>query len=129
MFDKIQHIGYYTADLEAAVAWFNQGFGSENAGGGVVASSVQVPGGGSNAFLRFGQVEVELLQPADTSNLPQDGLVMHHVAYVVSRYPSAPSRSARPGGSSLWPMLPGPISWDSSCSTSTQLPPTTCCCT
>ena len=84
MFDKIQHIGYYTANLDAAVAWFNQGFGSENAGGGVVASSVQVPGGGSNAFLRFGQVEVELLQPADTSNLPQDGLVMHHVAYVVS---------------------------------------------
>jgi catechol 2,3-dioxygenase-like lactoylglutathione lyase family enzyme len=84
MFDKIQHIGYYTANLDAAVAWFNQGFGSENAGGGVVASSVQVPGGGSNAFLRFGQVEVELIQPADTSNLPQDGLVMHHVAYVVS---------------------------------------------
>ena len=83
MFDKIQHIGYLVADLDAAVAWFNQGFGSENAGGGAVLSSVQVPGGGSNAFLRFGQVEVELIQPADTSNLPRDGLVMHHVAYVV----------------------------------------------
>ena len=83
MFDKIQHIGYYTADLEAAIAWFNRGFGAENAGGGAVASSVQVPGGGSNAFLRFGQVEVELIQPADAANLPPDGLVMHHVGYVV----------------------------------------------
>ena len=83
MFDKIQHIGYYCADLEAAVAWYNRGFGAESAGGGDVAVSVQVPGGGINAFLRFGQVEVELIQPADTSGLPSDGLVMHHVAYVV----------------------------------------------
>ncbi len=83
MFDKIQHIGYYTADLDAAVAWFNRGFGAENADGGPVSSSVQVPGGGVNAFLRFGQVEVELIQPADTSAIPDGGLVMHHVGYVV----------------------------------------------
>ncbi len=84
MFDKIQHIGYLVADLEAAVAWFNRGFGAGNAGGGAVRSSVQVPGGGRNAFLRFGQVEVELIQPADTAGLPPDALVMHHVGYVVS---------------------------------------------
>ena len=83
MFDKIQHIGYYCADLEAAIAWYNQGFGALSAGGGDVAVSVQVPGGGINAFLRFGQVEVELIQPGDTSGLPSNGLVMHHVAYVV----------------------------------------------
>ena len=83
MFDKIQHIGYYTADLDAAVAWFRQGFGAEKADGGLVASSVQVPGGGVNAFLRFGQVEVELIQPADTAGLPANALAMHHVAYVV----------------------------------------------
>ena len=83
MFEKIQHIGYYCADLEAAVAWYNQGFGALRAGGGDLAVSVQVPEGGANAFLRFGQVEVELIQPADTSSLPNDGLVMHHVAYVV----------------------------------------------
>lgn len=84
MFDKIQHIGYYTADLDAAVAWFRQGFGAERADGGPVASSVQVPGGGVNAFLRFGQVEVELIQPADAASIPPaETLVMHHVAYVV----------------------------------------------
>lgn len=83
MFDKIQHIGYYTADLDAAVAWFRQGFGAAKADGGLVTSSVQVPGGGVNAFLRFGQVEVELIQPADTAGLPANALAMHHVAYVV----------------------------------------------
>ena len=83
MFDKIQHIGYYCADLNAAIAWYNKGFGALSAGGGDLATSVQVPGGGINAFLRFGQVEVELIQPADTSGLPEDALVMHHVAYVV----------------------------------------------
>ncbi len=84
MFDKIQHIGYYVADLSAAVAWYNRGFGAERADGGAVASSVQVPGGGVNAFLRFGQVEVELIQPADPSGLPRDALVMHHAAYAVA---------------------------------------------
>ena len=38
MFDKIQHIGYYTADLDAAVAWFRQGFGAERADGGSPAA-------------------------------------------------------------------------------------------
>ncbi len=97
MFDKIQHIGYLTADLEAAVTWFNQGFGAENADGGAVASSVQVPGGGVNAFLRFGQVEVELIQLADTANLPPNGLVMHHVAYVVSDIRQAIAECQRRG--------------------------------
>ena len=38
MFDKIQHIGYLVADLDKAVAWFKQGFGAANAGGGAVQS-------------------------------------------------------------------------------------------
>ena len=125
MFDKIQHIGYYCADLEAAIAWYNKGFGAESAGGGDVAVSVQVPGGGINAFLRFGQVEVELIQPADTSGLPSNGLVMHHVAYVVPDIPSRPSRSARPGASGSPPTRPAPTNWASSCSTSIPKPPTT----
>ena len=33
MFDKIQHIGYLVADMDQAVAWFEQGFGAANAGG------------------------------------------------------------------------------------------------
>ena len=37
MFDKIQHIGYLVADLDAAVDWFQQGFGAANAGGSTLA--------------------------------------------------------------------------------------------
>ena len=84
MFDKIQHIGYLAADLDSAVGWFKQNFGAENAGGGNVSSSVAVPSGGRNAFVRFGQIEMELIEPNDKGNLPRDALVMHHVGYVVS---------------------------------------------
>ena len=84
MFEKIQHIGYLVADLDAAVRWFETGFGGQNAGGGNLGSSVAVPGGGRNAFIHFGQVETELIEPADTSKLPKDALVMHHVGYVVA---------------------------------------------
>ena len=89
MFDKIQHIGYLVSDLDKAVAWFNKGFGAENAGGEPVQSSRVVPGGGRNAFVHFGQVEAELIEPVDTSTLPTDTLVMHHVGYVVADIPRA----------------------------------------
>ena len=84
MFEKIQHIGYLVGDLDAAVQWFKAGFGGENVGGGNVNSSVAGPGGGRNTFIHFGQVEVELCEPSDTSKLPTNTLVMHHVGYVVS---------------------------------------------
>jgi methylmalonyl-CoA/ethylmalonyl-CoA epimerase len=89
MFDKIQHIGYLVADLDKAIEWFQQGFGAANAGGGTVRSSRAVPGGGRNAFVHFGQVEAEIIEPGDTSNIPQDTLVMHHVGYVVADIPRA----------------------------------------
>jgi catechol 2,3-dioxygenase-like lactoylglutathione lyase family enzyme len=89
MFDKIQHIGYLVADLDKAIEWFQQGFGAANAGGGTVRSSRAVPGGGRNAFVHFGQVEAELIEPGDTSDIPQDTLVMHHVGYVVADIPRA----------------------------------------
>jgi methylmalonyl-CoA/ethylmalonyl-CoA epimerase len=84
MFDKIQHIGYLAADLDAAVNWFKQSFGAENAGGGNLGNSLAVPSGGRNAFVRFGQIEMELIEPNDKGGLPRDALVMHHVGYVVS---------------------------------------------
>jgi catechol 2,3-dioxygenase-like lactoylglutathione lyase family enzyme len=89
MFEKIQHIGYLVDDLEKAVAWFKNGFGAERAGGGLVQSSRAVPGGGRNAFVHFGQVEAELIEPGDTSTLPKDTLVLHHVGYVVADIPKA----------------------------------------
>jgi catechol 2,3-dioxygenase-like lactoylglutathione lyase family enzyme len=83
MFVKIQHIGYLVADLNAAVDWFRKNFGAENAGGSTLGNGVAVPSGGRNAFVHFGQIEAELIEPNDKSNLPADTLVMHHVGYVV----------------------------------------------
>ena len=77
MFTKIQHVGYQVRDLDAAVSWFAGSFGAQRIGSGPTAS------GGANAFLRFGQIEVELLQPPDSSSLAEGRLEMHHVGYVV----------------------------------------------
>jgi len=85
MFEKIQHIGYLVADLDAAIDWFKQTFGGDNAGGSNLnPGGVAVPSGGRNAFIHFGQVEVELIEPNDKTNVPDNALVMHHVAYVVA---------------------------------------------
>src|SRR5215471_2812877 len=97
MFDKIQHIGYLVNDLDKAVEWFKHGFGGENAGGGPVQSSRAVPSGGRNAFVHFGQVEAELIEPGDTSTIPKDTLVLHHVGYVVADISRAVARAQARG--------------------------------
>ena len=84
MFEKIQHIGYLTPDLDAAIAWFEKSFGATNAGGGPLGNSIAVPSGGRNAYVRFGQAEAEIIEPEDKSGLTGDVLTMHHVGYVVS---------------------------------------------
>ena len=76
MIERIQHIGYLVADLDETVAWFEKTFGGKKVGGGPLAI-------GRNAILRFGQVEVDLIEPADNGNLPKDALTMHHVGYIV----------------------------------------------
>ncbi len=101
MFDTIQHIGYLTGDLDKAVAWFVRAFGAVNAGGGALADGPVVPGGGRNAFVRFGGVEAELMQPADTRALPKDTLVMHHVGYVVADIAKAAAQAKAKGLSFL----------------------------
>ena len=77
MFNKIQHVGYQVNDLEKAVASFSQKFGGRRAGGGTAQL------GGRNAFVRFGSIEVELLEPLNHNQLPENTLLMHHVGYVV----------------------------------------------
>ena len=62
MFQKIQHIGYYTTDLDGAVGWFEKSFGAVNAGGGPMQQSYAVPSGGRNAYVRFGHVEAEIIE-------------------------------------------------------------------
>lgn len=83
MIDKIQHIGYLVQDLETAVAWHEKTFSGKTIGRFDVAKSFIVPSGGKGAFVRFGDGEVELIQPGDTSNIPQGGLALHHVGYLV----------------------------------------------
>jgi methylmalonyl-CoA/ethylmalonyl-CoA epimerase len=84
VFDKIQHIGYLTPDLDAAIAWFGQSFGARKSGGSDIPKSYAVPSGGRNAYVRFGRVEVEIIEPEDRQGLSSDILTMHHVGYVVS---------------------------------------------
>ena len=92
MFDKIQHVSYLTADLDAAVAWFSNTFGGLNAGGSSLNASVAVPSGGRNAFVHFGQIEIEVIEPNDKTDVPANTLVMHHVAYAVSDISQAASQ-------------------------------------
>ena len=83
MFEKIQHIGYLTPDLDAAIAWFEKSLGATNAGGGTLAPTYALPSGGRNAYVRFGAAEAELLEPEDKSGLSDNVLTMHHVGYLV----------------------------------------------
>lgn len=84
MFERIQHIGYLTPDLDAAIAWFEKSFGAAKAGGGPLGKGYAMPSGGRNAYMRFGNAEAELLEPEDKSGLSSDVLTMHHVGYVVA---------------------------------------------
>ena len=84
MFQNIQHIGYYTTDLDGAVGWFEKSFGAVNAGGGDMRQSYAVPSGGRNAYVRFGHVEAEIIEPGDKKGLTTGRLTMHHVGYVVA---------------------------------------------
>ena len=84
MFDNIQHIGYLTQDLDAAVAWFERSFGGRKAGGGNLPKNYAVPSGGRNAYVRFGRVETEIIEPEDRQGLSESILTMHHVGYTVS---------------------------------------------
>ena len=84
MFQKIQHMGYLTPELDAAVAWFQQSFGAVNGGGGPLAESYAVPSGGRNVYLRFGRAEAEIIEPQDKQGLSSGHLTLHHVGYVVA---------------------------------------------
>jgi len=97
MFEAIQHIGYLVDDLATAEAWFAETFGAERIGGGTMQAGFVVPSGGRNAFMRFGDVEVELMQPGDTSALPKSTLVMHHVGYVVADMQKAAAQARARG--------------------------------
>lgn len=91
MFSKIQHVGYQVNNLEQAVSWFAEKFGATRAAGGPAQL------GGRNAFVRFGQIEVELLEPRVHDDLPEDTLLMHHVGYVVPDLQKAAAKLQQKG--------------------------------
>ncbi len=97
MIDKIQHIGYLTRDLDAAIAWYEKNFSGKAVGSFNVGQGFIVPSGGRGAFVRFGDGEVELIEPVDKSGIPQGGLALHHVGYVVPDMEAAMSQLSSKG--------------------------------
>ena len=78
MFKDVYHIGYRTRDKDAAIAFYKEAFGAE------LKLEANNTDGAKLAFLRLGATEIELIQPADTSDLRDEPLlVMDHVGYVV----------------------------------------------
>jgi methylmalonyl-CoA/ethylmalonyl-CoA epimerase len=78
MFKDVYHIGYRTYDKDAAIKFYREAFGAE------LKLEAANADGAKLAFLRMGGTEVELIQPADASEL-RDGplLVLDHIGYVV----------------------------------------------
>ena len=76
MFIKVQHAGYLVENLDEAIDWYVNTFGAEHTGRGM-------GGPGELGFVQIGQVEVELIQPSDMSQLAGATHALHHVGYVV----------------------------------------------
>ena len=77
MLGKIHHAGYLVNDLDAVVAWYEKTFDGKQTSGGDGA------GGNKVAFVRLGDGEVELIEPADKGELGGRSWAYHHIGYVV----------------------------------------------
>ena len=79
MFSDIHHVSYLVPDLDAAIQSYADTLGA------VVTGRGPVPNLGEVVFLQVGHVEVEFIQPEDTTALGDAGgsWVVHHVAYAV----------------------------------------------
>ena len=80
--ERIVHAGYRVRDLDKAIAYYVDNFQGEHIGGRTSGT------GGRNAFVNFGQVQVELIEPADTAGMTADRHEMDHVGYAVGDIPS-----------------------------------------
>ena len=83
MLGKIHHAGYLVDNLDAVVAWYEKTFDGKQTAGG------DTPGGGKVAFVRLGDGEVELIQPADKAELAGHSWAYHHIGYVVDNVEKA----------------------------------------
>ena len=75
--ERIVHAGYRVKDLNKAITWYVDNFQGEHIGGGTF------PNVGRIAYVNFGQVQVELIQPDDAAGISGDAHAMDHVGYVV----------------------------------------------
>jgi catechol 2,3-dioxygenase-like lactoylglutathione lyase family enzyme len=74
--ERIVHAGYRVKDLEEAIKWYVDKFDGSHIGGGPSRT------GSRNAFVNFGQVQVELIEPTDPATMGSDH-IMDHVGYAV----------------------------------------------
>ena len=84
MFSDIHHVSYLVPDLDSAIQSYSRTLGAVVAGRGQVANLGEV------VFLQVGDVEVEFIQPEETSTLHDavlhdaaGGWTVNHVAYAV----------------------------------------------
>ena len=78
VFKGVHHIGYLTDDVQAARKFF-----ADNFDGQVLRESTS-PEGNKALFMQMGEVEVEIIEPADRSKLGgKKGLVIEHVGFLV----------------------------------------------
>jgi catechol 2,3-dioxygenase-like lactoylglutathione lyase family enzyme len=75
---QIVHAGYLVENVDETVAWYAEKFDGA-AVGGIGASRT----GARQAFVNFGQVQVELIEATDPKNRGGKPCVMDHVGYVV----------------------------------------------
>ena len=74
--ERIIHAGYRVKDLEEAIKWYIDKFDGSHIGGGPSRT------GSRNAFVNFGQVQVELIEPTDPRSMGANH-IMDHVGYAV----------------------------------------------
>jgi catechol 2,3-dioxygenase-like lactoylglutathione lyase family enzyme len=88
--DHIIHAGYLVRNVAEAVAWYVDRFDGVHVGGGASRR------GGRNAFVNFGQVQVELIEPQDPSTMGAHH-AMDHVGYVIRDMGAAITECRRRG--------------------------------
>lgn len=100
MFKDVYHIGYQTDDKDAAIAFYQKALGGE------LKLESRNPDGSVLVFMRIGQTEVEIIQPADKSVLGgKTGLQLHHIGYTVDDVEKSLADLEGKGYERLWPAI------------------------
>ena len=98
MFKDVYHIGLQTDDADAAIAF------AERAFGGKVTNQTTNPDGSRLVFMRWGNTDVEIIQPGDKSTLGgKTGFILHHIGYTVDKIEPALAELEGKGMKRLWP--------------------------